>query len=274
MIALPEIPKTAMAETAVSQYLYLPLRLFNASSPGSKERFGPDKTTFLGANAEYYRQARRAVNYSEWNSNGVEIPSDYLKQLFQDDGRALKLNPEKPEEHESLDGVEKVISKGEKQRRLDLWQCKPCRAAKQRVSQASIFHNNIYADITCSKCLPSDREWLQKCERCSRCKLECTEPQPNARKRGPFKLPAPKPPNPTATQSGYGSPRGSSIGGSSMGSCSSLRYEITDWGDDADEGASSLGIMDKSIEPNGWHWNNAIPMPPIYFDGQSSHSES
>jgi hypothetical protein len=244
-ISLPEILKTEMAETAASQYLYLPLRLFNASSSGSKDRFCPDETTYPGVNAEYYRQARRAVNYSEWSSDGFETPSDYLKGLYQDDGHALKLNPEKPEEHESLEGGEIVKSK-RKMGRLNLRKCEPCRAARAGVSWASISHNNIlHADNTCSKCVPSDLQWPKECKRCSRYKIECTGPQTNAPKRGSFKLPAPKPPKPTATQSGYGSPRGSSIGGSSMGSCSSLRYEITDWGDDADEGASSLSIMDK-----------------------------
>ncbi|PMD43844.1 hypothetical protein L207DRAFT_562952 [Hyaloscypha variabilis F] len=228
MIALPEVPKTKMAETAASQYLYLPLRLFNASNSGSKDRFGPDETTYPGANAEHYRQARRAVNYSEWISNGVETPSDYLKRLFQDNGCALKLNPEKPEDHESLEGLEIVKPKGKIRRRLNLRACDRCRAAKL-------------------KCLPSDREWPQKCNNCSKKKLECTEPQTNARKRGSSKSPAQKPLNPTATKSGYASSRGSSIGGSSMGSCSSLRYEITDWGDEADEGVSSLGVVDKEM---------------------------
>ncbi|KAN0107964.1 hypothetical protein V8E51_007706 [Hyaloscypha variabilis] len=228
LIALPEVPKTKIAEIAASQYLYLPLRLFNASSSGSKDRFGPDETTYFGPNAEDYRQARIAVNYTEWISNGVETPSDYLKRLFQDDGCTLKLNPEKPEDHESLEGVEIVKPKSKIRRRLNLRACDRCRAKKLR-------------------CLPSDREWPQKCNYCSEMKLVCTE-QRKASKRGTSKSPAPKPPHPTATQSGYGSPRGSSIGGSSMGSCSSLRYEITDWGDDADEGVSSFGMVDQEFD--------------------------
>ncbi|PVH82006.1 hypothetical protein DL98DRAFT_489244 [Cadophora sp. DSE1049] len=57
---------------------------------------------------------------------------------------------------------------GKKRRKLNLWKCKQCREARK-------------------KCLPENRVWPQKCNRCLQHRpgeLECSEPEMNTRTRG------------------------------------------------------------------------------------------
>lgn len=66
------------------QYLYLPLRLFIASSG----KFDPLIAT--SGNGEDYREAQRAVGQLEWASQNITGSADYLRRLFEDDGETLQ----------------------------------------------------------------------------------------------------------------------------------------------------------------------------------------
>lgn len=78
-------------------YLYLPVRLFIASSAAYDIQNlyleGKSKPGGEGIpSAEDYREARRAVGQTAWASNGISGCFDYLKKLFEDDGVALQPN--------------------------------------------------------------------------------------------------------------------------------------------------------------------------------------
>jgi hypothetical protein len=234
--ALLEITKrlgatvTKQAEVAASQYLYLPLRLFVASSSGSKDPILSDEAAESGlSGSEAYQQAREAVNYTNWNSAGIQNSGDYLKQLFQDDGGLLRFNPAKAQADPLTDN-EGVGS--EKRQKLNLWKCRQCREARKKVSHASICHVKIWAEIICVKCFPSDRVWPQKCDRCLAHRPEalcCSEPEMNTRKRGSnirerLRQPSPVPP-----------PSPNNLLRRTASIESSLSHEITSWSEESDD---------------------------------------
>lgn len=140
LVAILPGQKTTNEDIAASQYLYLPLRLFNASSAGSKDVLFPEGC--LGTDSmtsEYYERARRAVDYDEWYLDGMITPADYLKKLFQDHGQAIKINPDMPQDNQSLDDkkIHKLGTINQKIQRFNAAKCQPCRSAKTRVSQPS-----------------------------------------------------------------------------------------------------------------------------------------
>jgi hypothetical protein len=71
------------------QYLRHPLRLFVASR-GNDDLMSLAEPAINGPpDSEDYREARRAIGYSNWASKGISNSGDYLKYIFEDDGTAL-----------------------------------------------------------------------------------------------------------------------------------------------------------------------------------------
>ncbi|KUJ23554.1 uncharacterized protein LY89DRAFT_663965 [Mollisia scopiformis] len=74
--------------TEAEQYLYLPLRLFKAMN-----RLSVDPMIFWGGvdiGLKHIDGASVAVDHSTWQEKGISSSYDYLKRLFEDDGRTLE----------------------------------------------------------------------------------------------------------------------------------------------------------------------------------------
>lgn len=98
LMALTDSAQNEMSDSVVQakQYLYLPLRLFIASS-GPFDPLNRPPTNEMNGVLDDYERAAKAVNQSSWSSNGIQSSGDYLRSLFEDDCRALSTgNIEKP----------------------------------------------------------------------------------------------------------------------------------------------------------------------------------
>jgi hypothetical protein len=85
-----EVPTMGIIQNAgVHQYLYLPLRLFIASSETPGRILDPvaRSNTF---DHEDYVQAQSAVNQPEWRAQGIRSSADFLRRIFQDTGCVLR----------------------------------------------------------------------------------------------------------------------------------------------------------------------------------------
>jgi len=141
IVAIPEAERPTNEKLAASQYLYLPLRLFTATSSGSKDAFFPaeGRGTELASN-EHYHQARRAVDYDYWPANGIQTPAEYLKVLFQDQGQGLEINPDRPQDNQSLDDDKLKNPRDANRQKRHIFRsssCQQCRISKTRVSGSS-----------------------------------------------------------------------------------------------------------------------------------------
>ena len=97
LIELTSSPDTVnrIQKISIDQYLYLPVRLFLASSGildplviPIGERSPADGDAM--ATAEDYEAAREAVRQQEWTSIGITGSGEYLKKLYGDDGGPLE----------------------------------------------------------------------------------------------------------------------------------------------------------------------------------------
>lgn len=85
-------------DIAVNQYLYLPLRLFIATHPGSstKDPLVADEVLGIGLpSLEEYESVRIAVNHADWKLMGINNWGEYLKRLVQDEGAILEFSQAK-----------------------------------------------------------------------------------------------------------------------------------------------------------------------------------
>jgi hypothetical protein len=85
---------TPQSGKAIDEYLYLPLRLFTATSGAYDPLIrnfalpGKEKELELTLVADF-QAAQIAVQQSSWSVNGIESSSQYLKNLFEDEGADL-----------------------------------------------------------------------------------------------------------------------------------------------------------------------------------------
>ena len=92
--ALKELKTTPQSGKAIDEYLYLPLRLFTATSGAYDPLIrnfalpGKEKELELTLVADF-QAAQIAVQQSSWSVNGIESSSQYLKNLFEDEGADL-----------------------------------------------------------------------------------------------------------------------------------------------------------------------------------------
>ncbi|KAF8859366.1 hypothetical protein BDZ45DRAFT_361571 [Acephala macrosclerotiorum] len=156
---IPKVPAVAK-EAEPDQYLYFPVRLFIALNSGTLDPLCGlfDRNSEFGALRVHIEAARRAVAQPSWDAQGIRTSSDYLKALFQDDGRNLDqhlLVGEQMHDEESMP--------------------QPCDANREGRCSVCMNHVHTNEDITFLPCLHWFHEscvvaWLQEINTCPSCR--------------------------------------------------------------------------------------------------------
>jgi hypothetical protein len=112
LIALArDAPADLRGESSIyaKHYLYLPIRLFIASSGSYDPVNSRDDWHSADTNdghdiptEEDYKQARLVVQFEEWASHGVSGSADHLRRIFEDTGDGVEVSQPCPEDNDPL----------------------------------------------------------------------------------------------------------------------------------------------------------------------------
>jgi len=106
-----DLPAELHGERSIyaKQYLYLPIRLFIASSGSYDPVKSRDDWYFPDSNDSYdfptgadYGEARLVVQFEEWASHGVSGSADHLRRIFEDTGDDVEAGQPCSEDNDPL----------------------------------------------------------------------------------------------------------------------------------------------------------------------------